>query len=157
MTEAGIMKRKVNYNLIYKKLLRMRPEKPVAESLEYKVLARAYPHLAESIRLKKEMERLKERLRPVKGKPMKLHKKVHIPSLVRRFSVASRKFSLLSALDLKSMYVAERSLALREWLHKHHKKPSRKLIASTWPRKKSPMLIAEKVNKAEKNRESNVA
>ena len=120
------MKRKVNYNLIYEKLLRMRPEKPVAESPEYKVLASAYPHLAESIRLKKEMERLKERLRPVKGKPMKLHKKVHTPSRVRRFSVASRKFSLLSALDLKSMYVAERSLALREWLHKHDKKPSRK-------------------------------
>jgi hypothetical protein len=131
MIEAGIMKRKVNYNLICEKLLRMRPEKPVAESPEYKVLAKAYPHLAESIRLKKEMERLKERLRPVKGKLMKIHKKVHIPSLVRHFSGASRKFSLLSALDLKSIYVAERSLALREWLHKHHKKPSRKLKAST--------------------------
>lgn len=203
MVKAKLMKKKTNYYPYYERLMKKRLEEPVVEAPEYEVLARRYPHLAKSIKLKRDIKRLEKKRTTLKERTMKLRiekeilgikaklkrenilKKLHgesrreavfhtyftirsfserIHSLARRISVTSGKTArnihevfLSPVFDLKSLDATERSLALREWLHKHHKKPSRKLIASTWPRKKSPMLIAEKVNEAEKNRGSNVA
>ena len=203
MVKAKLMKKRTNYYLYYERLMRMRLEEPVVEAPEYEVLARRYPHLAKSIKLKREIKRLEENWRSLKERPMKIRIKKEILSIKaklkrenilkqlhgesrreavfhihfiagsvneRIFSLAGRisvtlgktyrnirKVFLSSVFDLKSLDAAERGLVVREWLHKHHKKPSRKLKASTWPRKKSPMLVAEKVNKAEKNRGSNVA
>lgn len=57
------MKRRINFYTLYERLVRMTPEKPLPETVEYQVLARTYPHLARSIMLKKEIERLEEGLK----------------------------------------------------------------------------------------------
>ena len=54
------MKKRVDYYPYYEKLMGMRLEELIEETPEYKILSERYPHLAESIKLKKEMERLKE-------------------------------------------------------------------------------------------------
>jgi hypothetical protein len=61
-SEVKLMKEKAEFNLYYEKLMKMKLEQSMVETIEYKVLAEHYPHLVESIRLKREIERLKERL-----------------------------------------------------------------------------------------------
>ncbi|NIU82180.1 MAG: hypothetical protein GWN17_01265, partial [Candidatus Korarchaeota archaeon] len=60
------MKEKAEFNQYYKKLMKMKLEQSMVETTEYKVLAEHYPHLAESIKLKREIERLKEKLKSEK-------------------------------------------------------------------------------------------
>jgi len=201
--KAKLMKKRTNYYLYYERLMKMRLEEPVVEAPEYEALARRYPHLAESIKLKREIERLGEKRRNLKDRAIKLRKRKEILSikaklkrenilkqlhgesrreaffrmhfvvgsvrericsLTRRISVTLwkkdrniNKVLLSPVFDLKSLDVAERNLAVREWLHKHHKKPSRELKAARWPRKKTPLLVAENVKKAEKKKRLNVA
>jgi len=57
------MRKKNEYYPYYEKLMEMSLEDPAEETAEYKILAERYPHLAESIRLRREKRRLKERLR----------------------------------------------------------------------------------------------
>ncbi len=203
MVKARLMNKTTNYYLYYERLMKMRLEKPVVEAPEYELLSKHYPHLAKSIKLKREIKRLKKKKRALKERRMKLRmekeildikaklkrenilKKLHgesrreavfhihftTRSINRRIlSFAKRIRGALGAtdrnihevflspvFDLKSLDATERSLAVKEWLHKHHKKPSMKLKTSGWLRKKYLMLEAEKNNKAEKKRESNVA
>jgi hypothetical protein len=56
------MKEKAECYPYYERILKMKLEQSVTETTEYKVLAEHYPHLAESIRLKRKIERLKEKL-----------------------------------------------------------------------------------------------
>ncbi len=60
------MKEKTECYPHYKKLMKMKPEQSVVETTEYKVLSERYPHLAEVIRLKREIERLKKKLQSEK-------------------------------------------------------------------------------------------
>ena len=189
MVKSRLMKRRTDYYLYYERLMKMQLEKPVDEAPEFEVLSKRYPHLAESIKLKREIERLEKRRKALKEKTIRLRlekkilgiktklkrenilKKLHgesrretvfqihftmksvnerIFSLARRISVAFgttdrniHEVFLSPIFDLKSLDAAERSLAVREWLHKHHKKPSMKLKASGWARKKSLMLEEE--------------
>lgn len=55
------MKEKTECYPYYEKLMKMKLEQSVEETTEYKVLAKRYPHLAESIRLKKEIGRLEKK------------------------------------------------------------------------------------------------
>ncbi len=64
--DARLMKEKAECYPYYKKLMKMKLEQSVIETTEYKALAEHYPHLAESIKLKREMERLKEKLKSEK-------------------------------------------------------------------------------------------
>lgn len=57
------MRKRNAYYPYYEKLMEMSLEEPAEETAEYKILAERYPHLAESIRLRREKRRLKERLR----------------------------------------------------------------------------------------------
>jgi hypothetical protein len=52
------MKESDTYYRCYEKLMRETPEKPLVEVPEYKNLAERYPHIARSIELRKEIERL---------------------------------------------------------------------------------------------------
>ena len=63
LSDVRLVKERENYYPYYDKLIKMSIEEPIAETREYKVLARRYPHLAESIKLKREIKRLKEKLR----------------------------------------------------------------------------------------------
>jgi len=63
MVNVWIVKKRMDYYRLYKRLLEMPVEETVSETLEYEVLARRYPYLAESIKLKKEMKRLEGELR----------------------------------------------------------------------------------------------
>jgi len=56
------MKERVDYYSNYEKLKKKRFEGPITEASEYKVIAEHYPHIAESIRLKQQIEKLKEKL-----------------------------------------------------------------------------------------------
>ena len=62
----------------YEKLMKMKLEQPVVETTEYKVLAERYPHLAELIRLKRKIERLKKKLKSEKERSLKFQIKREI-------------------------------------------------------------------------------
>jgi len=70
-----------DYYPYYEKLIRMKPEEQIAEAPEFKVLANRYPHLAESIMLKREIEILKENLKSLKDISTRLRKKRQIISI----------------------------------------------------------------------------
>ena len=56
------MEERVDYYYNYETLKKKRFEGPITEASEYKVIAEQYPHIAESIRLKQQIEQLKEKL-----------------------------------------------------------------------------------------------
>ena len=72
------MKEIADYYPYYEKLIKMSLEEPIAEAPEYKVLAERYPHLAESIKLKRKIRRLKEKLRSLKERSVRFHIKREI-------------------------------------------------------------------------------
>jgi hypothetical protein len=53
------MNEKNDYYLFYKKLIRMSLEETIEDTHEYKALYEHYPHITQSIRLRREKERLK--------------------------------------------------------------------------------------------------
>lgn len=65
------MKTKIDCYPYYKRLLRIRFEEPIAETQDYQHLARQYPYMAESIRLKLEMQMLKEKAKLAKDRVSK--------------------------------------------------------------------------------------
>jgi len=171
------MKEKTDYYPQYKKLLKLKDEKPASETKEFRILAERYPHIAESIRLKDEMRRLKEKLKSVKERATKfqmkkemsnikaklkregIRKKLHgehkqerlfhtrfvvdltkeklssmrkksHATLERTHTKVGRRLSTLrqqrlppSLLDLRSLYLAEKNTALKEWVQNHRKRP----------------------------------
>jgi len=70
--EAQSMKKRVDYYPHYEKLTEMKLEELIAESPEYKILAERYPHLAESIKLKMEIKRLKEKRKSLQERSARL-------------------------------------------------------------------------------------
>ncbi len=164
------MKEETNCYAQYKKLLKKKDETPVTETREFKALAERHPHIAESVRLKDEMRKLKERLESAKETHTKskirkemnslkvklrreeIRKRLHGEnklertyharfirdsateklSSMRKNSQASfertrtkvgRRLSTLkqqklppSLLDLKSLYLAEKNVALKKWV-----------------------------------------
>lgn len=72
LAEAQLMKKRVDYYPYYEKLIEMRFNELIAEAPEYKILAEHYPHLAESIKLKMEIERLKEKSKSLKDRSARL-------------------------------------------------------------------------------------
>jgi hypothetical protein len=72
------MKEKAECYPYYEKLMKMKLEQSVIETAEYKVLAEHYPHLAESIRLKREIGRLKEKLKSEKERSLRFQIKREI-------------------------------------------------------------------------------
>jgi hypothetical protein len=77
-SEVKLMKEKAECYPYYEKILKMKLEQSVTETTEYKVLAEHYPHLAESIRLKREIERLKEKLKSEKERSSRFQMKREI-------------------------------------------------------------------------------
>jgi len=75
------MKERSDYYPCYEKLIRMRLEEQIEESPEYKVLAKRYPHLVESIRLKREIKRLKEKLKFMEKRSARFQVKREIVSV----------------------------------------------------------------------------
>lgn len=85
-----------DYYPYYEKLLRMRLEERIAEAPEFKVLAKRYPHLAESIRLKREIEILKENLKSLKDMSKRFRIKREIISIkakLKRENILKRLYA----------------------------------------------------------------
>lgn len=72
------LKKKVNYYPFYEKLAKMPLERSVVETVEFQVLARAYPLLAESVKLKKNIEKLHKKSKSLKMGPLKFQIKKEI-------------------------------------------------------------------------------
>lgn len=171
------MKEETNCYAQYKRLLKRKDEIPVTETKEFKVLAERHPHIAESVRLKDEMRKLKERLESAKERKTRskaskemnslkvklrreeIRKKLHgesklertyharfirdsateklsswrkksQASLKRTRTKVGRRLGTLkqqklppSFLDLKSLYLVERNVALKEWVRSRRKRP----------------------------------
>jgi hypothetical protein len=79
--QVELMKEDDKYYLCYEKLIRTMPRKPLVEIPEYKNLAARYPHIAESVRLRTEIEGLEKEARPEEEKSVKLQKKRQIGRL----------------------------------------------------------------------------
>ena len=61
------MNDQMNYYKHYEKLMKMKLEESIMETSEYHSFSESYPHIAESIRLRREMERLNNKLKSEKG------------------------------------------------------------------------------------------
>jgi hypothetical protein len=78
ISETSLMKRKAKYDLYYEKFMRMKLERSIVETAEYRPFCRRYPHLAESIRLKREIGRLEKKLKSEKRSSLRLQIKREI-------------------------------------------------------------------------------
>ena len=154
----------------YERIMKMELEQSVVETFEFQSFSESYPHIAESIRLKRKIERLTNRLKSEKHKGAEfkikreitvtksklrknnLHKRLHGESKQEaffqrkfkrkrskmRYSLLMKKFRTIlgqpirnfrttlgrsmhknlppSLFNLRELTVAEKGLALREWL-----------------------------------------
>ena len=72
------MKEKIEYYRHYKKFMEMKLEQSMAKTPEYQVFANRYPHIAESIRIKRKIERLKKKLKSEKERTSRFQIKKEI-------------------------------------------------------------------------------
>lgn len=138
-----------DYHYFYEKLRKMKLEEFI-EAPEYTILAERYPHIAESLRLEKEQEKLYRELRLMKDRSersqirrriiaieMELKREgalkhvfgESIQEILFRIhfilmTLRERISSLVppSFVDLKSLDAAERGWIIREWTRKRKKK-----------------------------------
>ena len=170
------MKDQVNYYKHYEKLMKMKLEESIVKTSKYHSFSEIYPRITESIRLKREIERLTNKLKSEKAgsskfkikreisitktelKKNNLLKRLHGESKQEaifqrkfkrktskvRYSLFAKKFRGVlgrpvrnfqrklrrsmhknlppSLFNLRELDVAERGLALREWLQENRKK-----------------------------------
>lgn len=91
--QVELMEEDDKYYLCYEKLIRTTPRKPLVEIPEYKNLAARYPHIAESVRLRTEIEGLEKEARSEEEKSVRLQKKRQIGRLnaeLRRQGILKR-------------------------------------------------------------------
>ena len=98
-----LMEEDDKYYLCYERLMRTTPEKPLAEIPEYKTLATRYPHIAESVRLRTEIERLENEARSAEERSTRLQKKRQI----ERLSAELRRQGILKRLHGESKQEAD--------------------------------------------------
>ena len=74
------MKDQLNHYKLYEKIMKTGLEQSVTETLEFQSFSESYPSIAESIRLKRELERLAKMLKSVnrKGSEFKIKKEIAI-------------------------------------------------------------------------------
>ena len=170
------MKDQMNYYKHYEKLMKMKLEESIVKTSEYHSFSEIYPRITESIRLKREIERLTNKLKSEKARSSKfkikreititktklkknnLLKRLHgeskqEASFHRKFkrNISKMRYSLFakkcrrvlgrpirnfqrklrrslhrnlppSLFNLRELDVAEKGLALREWLQENRKK-----------------------------------
>ena len=80
----GLMKERDEYYSYYEKLMRMAPQATIEETPEYQAMVARYPHLSKSVRLQKELERLRTELKSAKERSIRLHIRSEMKSLVRQ-------------------------------------------------------------------------
>lgn len=66
------MNERNEYYSYYEKLMRMPAQEAMEQSPEYQSLASRYPHLSKSIKLRKDLQRLRKELKSAKHRPTKL-------------------------------------------------------------------------------------
>jgi hypothetical protein len=125
-SEAKIMREKTECYPYYKKLMKMRLEQSEVETTEFKLLAKCYPHLAESIRLKREMERLKNKLKDEKERSSRSQmkrkmnaaraklKQENILKLLHGESKQATIFKIHFTVDAPKEHIS----SLAKWIHK---------------------------------------
>jgi hypothetical protein len=91
------------YYLCYERLMRTTPEKPLVEIPEYRTLATRYPHIAESVKLRTEIEGLEKDARSAEEKSTRLQKKRQI----ERLSAELRRQGILKRLHGESKQEAD--------------------------------------------------
>ena len=74
------MKDQMNYYKHYEKLMKMKLEESIVKTSEYHSFSEIYPHIAESIRLKREIERLTNKLKSekVRSSKFKIRREISI-------------------------------------------------------------------------------
>jgi len=101
--QVELMEEDDKYYLCYERLMRTTPEKPLAEIPEYKTLATRYPHIAESVRLRTEIERLENEARSAEERSTRLQKRRQI----ERLSAELRRQGILKRLHGESKQEAD--------------------------------------------------
>jgi hypothetical protein len=89
------MKEKKDYYLFFKKLTLMSLEESVEDTHEYKALYEHYPHITKSIMLKRERERLKQKINSMDKGSARLHTKrqmFEIKEQLKREKILKRLF-----------------------------------------------------------------
>jgi len=132
------MTKKPNCYQYYKKLLTMKIEKPVTETREFQALAKNYPHIAESIRLKTEMRRLKETLASAKDRQTRLQAKRQMNSIKAKL----RREKILKQLHVEGKH--ERAYRTRFFLFSTKKRVSSLIVKGLSTSKKAYIKLQRK-------------
>jgi len=72
------VKDQMNYYKHYERLMKMKLDNSIVKSPEYQIFSEIFPHIAESIRLKREIEKLTNKLESVKTRSVKIRIKKEI-------------------------------------------------------------------------------
>lgn len=78
------MKERDEYYSYYEKLMRMAPQAAMKETPEYQAMVARYPYLSKSIRLRKELDRLRTELKTARERSTRLQVRSEMESLVRQ-------------------------------------------------------------------------
>ena len=73
-----LVKEQMNYYRHYEKLMKMNLEQSIVKTSEYRSFFKIYPHITESIRLKREIERLTKKMKSEKERSAKIKIKKEI-------------------------------------------------------------------------------
>jgi hypothetical protein len=124
--ERQLLNERDNHYSHYKKLVKMNLQENIEKTHEYKILSKNFPHIAESIRLKKDNEKLKQELKTMKRRSDILQQKRKMNAIktkIRRENLLKRlygeyqketRFNMRLKFDISKEYISSLRNSLRK-------------------------------------------
>ena len=91
----------MNYYKHYEKLMKMKLEESIVKTSEYHSFSEIYPRITESIRLKREIERLTNKLKNEKARSTKF-------KIKREISITKTKLTKITSLNVYTERVSKK-------------------------------------------------
>jgi hypothetical protein len=92
------------YYLYYKKLIQLSLEEPVEDVPEYKWLYESYPHIAESIKLRRETKKLKKKIKSSENGSERIQKRIEMFAIKEKLRMANINKNLFGENKLQNRF-----------------------------------------------------
>jgi hypothetical protein len=92
------------YYLYYKKLIQLSLEEPVEDVPEYKSLYESYPHIAESIKLRRETKKLKKKIKSSENGSERIQKRIEMFAIKEKLRMANINKNLFGENKLQNRF-----------------------------------------------------
>jgi len=98
------MKEKNDYYLFYSKLMQLSLEETVEDVPEYKSLYESYPHIAESIKLRRETKKLKKKIKSSENGSERIHKRIEMFAIKEKLRMENINKNLFGENKLQTRF-----------------------------------------------------